>query len=377
MTTTDPSPSADRLRDSFDANEPWTVGLEEELMLVDASTGELLHDESVHEEIGAADARFKRELPVSQVEIVLPPAAGADAVVAELREARAALREALPARAAAIGCGAHPAAPAEGRLSAGDGYAVLAEEYGPVARRQLICALQVHVAPGSAERALPVYNALRGYLPEIAALAANAPFRSGRDSGMASVRPKVAEGLPRQGVPPAFATWEELAEGLAWTSAAGGTRRSTWWWELRLHPSLGTLELRVPDAQTTCADAAGVASFAQCLIAWLGERADAGEQLPVHDRWRIEQNRWSANRHGVEGMLADLGSGERRPTRGVLLGLIEQVAGVAERIGAAAGLAEARRLAERNGAVAQRDAVARLGSVEGLAVHLADRFLES
>jgi carboxylate-amine ligase len=377
MTTTDPSPTADRLRDRFDANEPWTVGLEEELMLVDASTGELLHDESLHEGIGTGDERFKRELPASQVEIVLPPAPGADAAVGLLLEARTALRELLPARAAVIACGAHPAAPAEGRLSAGDGYAALAEEYGPVARRQLICALQVHVAPGSAERALPVYNALRSHLPEIAALAANAPFRNGRDSGMASVRPKVAEGLPRQGVPPAFASWEEFAEGLAWTNAAGGTDRSTWWWELRLHPSLGTLELRVPDTQTTCADAAGVASFAQCLIAWLGERVDAGEDLPVHDRWRIEQNRWSANRHGVEGMLADLGSGERRPTREVLLGLIEQVTSVAERIGAAAGLAQARRLAERNGAIEQRDAVARLGSVEGLAMHLADRFLES
>jgi carboxylate-amine ligase len=377
MTTTDPSPSADALRARFDANDPWTVGLEEELMLVDATSGELLHDESVHETIGSADQRFKRELPVSQVEIVLPPASGADAAVAGLRGARAALRELLPGRAAALACGAHPAAPAEGKLSAGDGYAALAAEFGPVARRQLICALQVHVAPGSSERALPVYNALRSYLPEIAALAANAPFRDGRDSGMASVRPKIAEGLPRQGVPPAFASWEDLADGLAWTSAAGGMQRSTWWWELRLHPFLGTLELRVPDTQTTCADAAGVAAFVQCLVAWLGERADAGEELPVHDRWRIEQNRWSANRHGVEGMLADLSTGERQPTRERLLGLIERLEGATERIGAASGLAEARRLAERNGAVEQREAFARFGSVEELPAYLAGRFLES
>ena len=99
-----------------------------------------------------------------------------------------------------------------------------------------------------------------------------------------------------------------------------------------MHPALGTLELRVPDTQTTCGDAAAVAAFAQSLIAWLGERADAGEALPVHDRWRIEQNRWSANRHGVEGALADLETGERRPTRERLLGLVDRLDGAGERI---------------------------------------------
>jgi carboxylate-amine ligase len=208
----------------------------------------------------------------------------------------------------------------------------------------------------------------------IAALAANAPFHEGRDTGMASIRPKIAEGLPRQAVPPAFATWEDLAEALAWTHAAGGTALTTWWWEMRLHPELGTIELRVPDTQTTVAEAAGVIAFVHALATRLGDRAEAGEELAVHERWRIEQNRWSANRWGVEGALADLSTGERRPTRELLGELIDELAETAARIGAGEGLERARELVARNGAIRQREAAAG-GTPERLAAHLAGRFL--
>ena len=377
MTTTGDTstPSADELRERFDRNEPGTIGIEEELMLIDAETADLLHDERLYNELGVAGERFKRELPVSQVEIALPPAARFERLITDLRGAREELAARLPSGVAVLAAGAHPAAPAEGSLSAGEDYEDIIREYGGFARRQLICALQVHVAPGEAERALAVYNAARSYLPEIAALAANAPFHEGRDSGMASIRPKIAEGLPRQGVPPAFRRWDDVAEALSWTNAAGGTERSTWWWELRLHPQLGTLELRVPDTQTTVADTAGVVAFVQSLLAALGERADAGETLPVHERWRIEQNRWSANRHGVAGTLADLSTGERRPTRDRLLGLIDELGETAERLGSGPGLAEAARLAERNGAVRQRELAAAGASPEQLPLHLAGRFL--
>src|SRR5213075_2861884 len=133
--------------------------------------------------------------------------------------------------------------------------------------------LQVHVAPGDAERTLAVYNALRGHLPELAALAANAPFHAGRDTGFASVRPLIGGLLPRQGVPPAIPSWEAFAETLRWGRVAGAVPEPRrWWWELRPHLAFGTLELRVPDAQTTVADAAAVAAFVHALVARLGER---------------------------------------------------------------------------------------------------------
>jgi carboxylate-amine ligase len=376
MRTIDPtSPTAAQLRDRFDRNDAWTVGLEEELMLVDAASGELLDDEAVQAELEGSDPRFKREMPVSQVEIVLPPAARTRELLSGLRAARADLAERLPAGVGVLAAGAHPDAPAEGRLGTGGRYEAVAREFGGFARRQLICALQVHVAPGAADRALAVFNALRSYLPEIAALAANAPFYGGHDTGMASIRPKIAEGLPRQAVPPSFGSWEELAAALAWNRAAGGPAPDTWWWEMRLHPVLGTIELRVPDAQTTVAEAAGVVGFVHALAAWLGARADAGEELRVHERWRIEQNRWLANRHGVEGELADLDSGERRPARERLAELIESVAPAAARIGSEAELERALGLVARNGAIRQREAAAGRPPA-ALALHLAGRFLD-
>ena len=118
-----------------------------------------------------------------------------------------------------------------------------------------------------------MYNAARAYLPWLAALAANAPFYEGQDTGLASVRAKIGELLPRQGVPPAFESWEEYAGALAWGARTGAfPGASSWWYELRLHPGFGTLELRVPDAQRTVGDATAIIAVAQALLAWLGQR---------------------------------------------------------------------------------------------------------
>ena len=199
----------------------------------------------------------------------------------------------------------------EGELNRNERYDAAAERYGQrVLGRQLVFALQVHVAPGSADAALAVYNALRSYLPDIAALAANAPFLAGADTGLASVRPSIGLLLPRQGVPPVIESWDEFAQALDWGSRGDTFDRSAWWWELRPHVTHGTLELRVPDAQTTVDDAAAVAALGQCLVAWLCERHDAGEQLPVAPSWRIAENRWFAARDGAEARLVDLETGE-------------------------------------------------------------------
>ena len=100
-------------------------------------------------------------------------------------------------------------------MTPGARYAALAEQFGTITRRQLVSSLQVHVAIRGADRALAVHNALRSYLPEIAALAAHAPFHDGRDTGLASIRPIICTHLPRQGVPPPIASWEAHAEALA------------------------------------------------------------------------------------------------------------------------------------------------------------------
>jgi glutamate---cysteine ligase / carboxylate-amine ligase len=366
-------PTAAQLCAAFDAPAPLTVGLEEELMLLDDETLDLLPRALDVLARTDGDARFKPEMPAAQLEIVTPP-------VADLREAvrlLATARRDLAAAAAGIGrlaaAGLHPFAAVEGVLNQGERYDLTAAEYGAIARRQLVCAFQVHVAVGGAERSLAVYNALRSWLPEIAALAANAPFYAGVDTGLASARPKVSELLPRQGVPPAIPSWEAFAETLRWGFASGAVPEPRrWWWELRPHPAYGTLEVRVPDSQARVADAEAVAAVVLSLTAWLAARWDAGEIPEPVTTWRIEENRWAACRDGVEATFADLATGEREPLRARLLALLDAVAPAGAPLGCAPGLERARALVERNEAMCQRAA----GGPREATRWLADAYLD-
>jgi carboxylate-amine ligase len=368
-----PPPTAAQLRAAFDAPAPLTVGIEEELMLLDPETLDLLpraHDVLARVE---GDERFKPELPAAQLEIVTAPEAGVPAAMAVLTAARRDLAAAADGIGRPAAAGVHPFAAAEGVLNPGPRYELTADEYGRIARRQLVCALQVHVAVGGADRSLAVYNALRSYLPELAALAANAPYYEGADTGLASIRPKISELLPRQGVPPALETWEDFAAELGWGAAAGVVPEPRrWWWELRPHPVHGTLELRVPDSQARVEDAGAVAAVAHALVARLAARHDASDLPAPAPAWRIEENRWSAARDGVEGTLADLETGERRPARERLRALLEELSGDAARLGCSAELEAAHALIERNGAMRQRSA----GGPRAAAAWLADAYLE-
>jgi carboxylate-amine ligase len=370
------TPTTADLRAAFDAPAPLSVGLEEEVMLLDPATLDLAPvAEQAVERLG--DPRFKLELPASQLEIVVGPARTVPEAIAALARSRRDLAAGVGDLARPAAAGTHPFAAAEGELNRGGRYDRTAEEFGAIARRQLVCALQVHVAVGGADRTLAVYNALRSYLPELAALAANAPFHDGRDTGLASVRPSIGELLPRQGMPPPIESWEAFAEDLRWGAASGTVPEpAVWWWELRPHTAFGTLELRVPDAQTTVAEAGAVAAFAHSLVAWLAERHDAGDPLPVAPTWRIEENRRSAARAGVEGSLADLVTGERTPTRERLHALLERLSPVAARLGCEAELRCARAVVEENGAMRQRAAASGGSGLEGAVAYLAEKFLD-
>jgi carboxylate-amine ligase len=375
--TPTPLPTATALRERFDAAPAYTVGIEDEVMVLDPETFELAPRAGEILERAGDDPRFKLELPASQLEILTRPAATVPEAACALLEGRRDLAQHATGVAVLAGAGAHPTSPGTGELNQTERYEPVIRQYGPIAARQLVCALQVHVSVPGAKRALAVYNAARGYLPWLAALAANAPFYEGHDTGLASVRPKIGDLLPRQGVPPAFGSWEDYAEALRWGASTGAfPDPRSWWWELRPHPGFGTLEVRVPDGQTTVGDVAAIAAVAQALLAWLGERHDQGELPTPAPRWRIEQMRWSACRHGVEGELADLWTGASRPTRACLLELLDVLTPVAERLGAS-GLAmrRARELVEVNGALLQRRVAGHAG-ISSVPGWLASQFLE-
>lgn len=361
--------AADALRAAFDGAPAYTVGVEEELMLLSSRDLGLAPVAPEALDRMAGDTRFKMELPASQLEIVCQPAAHVGEIESALRQARSDLAEGCSGLAVLAAGGVHPFSPGVGKLNRIPRYEDLTDTYGGIAARQLVCALQVHVAVGDSDRALSVYNALRSYLPLLAALAANGPFYEGADTGFASVRPKLAQLLPRQGIPPSFSSWETYARALG--SGATADLR-TWWWELRLHPGYGTLELRVPDAQSTVSDAVAIVGVAHCLVAWLGDRHDSGDTSTPLPSWRIERNRWSAARHGVQGTMVDLQTGERRSTRALLHELLDALRATAARLRAGESIERARELIEANGAVWQRRAAG--GDAHAAARWLVERF---
>jgi carboxylate-amine ligase len=363
------------LRRAFDVPSAMTVGIEEELMLLDAETLDLTPRAASVLGETEGDPRFKSELPAAQLEIVVPPAGDVGEAAAGLAGARAELASVARPGVRLAGAGAHPFAAIEGAVHPAPRYAVLEERFGAVIRHQLLFGLHVHVAVRPADRALAVYNALRGHLPDLAALAANAPFYAGRDTGLASVRPKIADILPRQGVPPEIASWEALAEQLNWGRASGAVPEAAqWWFELRLHPRYGTIEVRVPDVQSTVADTAALAAVVHALVARLAERHAAGEDLGAPNTWRIAENRWAACRHGMAAELADLDTGDRRPARERLSALLDDLEPVAANLRCSAELSHARELVRRNGAERQRVVAAERG-LHGLVAWLAERFL--
>ncbi len=321
-----------------------------------------------------ATTLLKPELPACQVEIATTPAGSVADATTQLGRGRGLLAATAEGLARPAVAGVHPFAAAAGALTRGPRYDRMAAEYGELARRQRVSALQIHVAVGGADRTIAVHDRLRPRLPLLAALAANAAIYRGRDTGLASVRPAIARALPRQGVPPALGHFDGFVAQLEWGEASGRLRDpGAWWWELRPHPGFGTLELRVPDAQTTLADAGAVAAVAQCIVADATERHEAGERATACPDWRIAENSWAAARDGLDATFADASSGRRVHARECLGALLDGLAPTAEQLGCAAELDSARALVEANGAVRQRDRFATGGARE-LAAWLADSF---
>lgn len=354
-------------RNAFDRVAPGTLGVEEELLLVSPATFDLVpENETVLAEL-EGDERFQPELRASQVEIVSPVCRSASEVVTMLEGARRRLIEAAAGRMGILAAGTHPFAGDWGEISDCDRYRLIEDEYSWAARRSLTCGLHVHVAVGGADRTLAVFNALRSLLPEITAVAANAPFLEGEDTGLCTVRPKLVGSLPRTGVPPAFESWEEFVGLVDWGRAGGLFPDATFfWWDLRPHPVHGTIELRAADSQTQIDDAAALAAFVHCLAVSLGDRHSAGERLPVHPVERIAENMWRAVRYGVNGTLVDLETGERATTRGRIAALVDSLEPTAARLGCIDELAGVRALIAGNGADRQRFVAEREGLV-GLA----------
>jgi carboxylate-amine ligase len=334
---------------------PLTVGVEEELLVLDAATLDVAH-EAERVLAGFEDgARFMPEFRAAQLEVATPVCATVEQAGRELAAARRALVDSLPGDVQVAAVPTHPFSTAPVEITQRDRYQTVAAEFPWAARRGYPSGLHVHVAVGDGERALAVYNAARSYLPEIAALAASSPFFEGQDTGLASTRLKLTEDLPRSGVPPAFRSWRAVAEFLAWGTGGGLFADPTYlWWDLRLHPGYGTIEFRVADVQTSLADTAAIAAVCHSLTALLASRSQHGDALPVHDSHRIAENRWRALRDGLDAGLVDLDTGEPLRARDRVARLLVAIEPVAESLGCRDALLAAWTLLQTGGGASQQ-----------------------
>src|SRR5437870_5032059 len=290
----------------FGSGDPYTLGVEEEYMLLDPETWDLVqHIDSMLARVSddaEFEARINPELMQSVLEITTPVCHTAGEVADHLR----ALRSYVAEIARKEGCrfasaGTHPFALFERqRITAKDRYRALVDQLQYIARRELIFGMHVHVAVDDAEKAIQVVNGLIAHLPELVALSASSPFWRGEPTGLRSSRHMVFAAFPRSGPPPRFRDYAEYAQVVNQLEKTGCIQDYTHiWWDIRLHPRLGTVEIRICDAVTRLEDVISITAYCQALVKHYAELVERGEEIPSFHRILTTENKWLAARYGL------------------------------------------------------------------------------
>jgi glutamate---cysteine ligase / carboxylate-amine ligase len=234
-------------------------------------------------------------------------------------------------------------------------------------------AMHVHIAVPSADTAIAALNGIRERLPLVLALSANSPFWQARDSGLASTRTSLFGAFPRTGLPPYFATYEDWAERVDFLIRSGAIPEPTFlWWDARLQPRFGTIEIRIADTQTRLEDVAALVALMQCLV----KEAVEGEIIAEARREAVAENRFLASRDGTEARLIDLHTESLVPLSEWVHEALELSEPHARELGCESELARVRDLCKSNGADRQREVLSRNG-IEAVAPWLADELQAS
>jgi carboxylate-amine ligase len=300
-------------------------------------------------------------------------------VAAGMSELRG-LRDRLAAELSPFGlraavAGMHPFAVwQDTQISAGARYRLLHGSMRELARREPTFALHVHVAVIDPEDALGALNRIRAHLPLLLALSANSPYWQGRDTGLASARTPLFQAFPRVGIPRAFADYGEYVEAIDLLLRCDAFPEPTFlWWDVRLQPRFGTIEVRIMDAQTTIADSAGLIALVQTLVRLEVEEGYAPDAL-VDAPEVLSENRFLAARDGIDAELIDPTAGRRVPARELLGQTLAACRPHADDLGCAAELETIRQLSDRPGRARQMSGAGGPDGLVGLVAALAGAF---
>jgi carboxylate-amine ligase len=358
--------------------EPYTVGAEEELMIV-APPGWALAQttETVLQSLPPdLCERVQGETHRSALEIGSKPSASVAEVEADLRALRrdlAAVLEPMGLRGACAGT--HPFAVwHDTAVSSGERYQRVYGSMRELARREPTFALHVHVGVPDPEDAIALFNRMRAHLPLLLALSVNSPFWQGRDTGLASARTPLFQAFPRVGIPRVFNDYHDYVDAVDLLVRCGSIPEPTFlWWDVRPQPRLGTVEVRIMDAQARVEDTAAITALVQSIARL---EVEVGYVTPKHI-WAAEvldENRFLAARDGMRAELIDADLEKRVPARELLDRLLDACAPHAEALGCTEELARVRELAEHPGADRQVELGDGEGRLPGLVERLADQF---
>ena len=357
----------------FFPSERASVGVEMELEIVDRDTRELVSVASeILQEMGAGHPEgvhptAKNELMESTIEILTGVSASVGEAQDDLIRTLDEVRGHTEARGLGLMCsGSHPFTDwATQAISPNPRYTKLIEDMQWLARRMQIFGIHVHVGVRAPEKAIPIVNAVTAYIPHFLGLSASSPYWVGRDTGLASCRSKVFEGLPTAGLPYQLSGWNEFERfmGTLISARTIKTIREVWW-DVRPHPNFGTVELRVCDGLPTMYEVGAVTALFQCLVHNMDGQLDEGRELPMPREWIVRDNKWRAARRGLDAELIIDETGGTVPLRDSLLQLVEELRPEARRLGCEEELGRVPSIVERGASHArQREVVAAGGSL--------------
>ncbi len=340
-----------------------TVGVEEELMIVDGETSALVNAiELLLEDTGASnierlDGDIKPELMESVLEIATKPCKTTGEIGEQLRALRRQVRETSAHRGLTIGsAGTHPFAMWEDqRIVARPRYRDLISALRFVARQELIFGMHVHIGLDDADKAIHVANGMRVHVPVLLALSANSPFWRGDRTGLQSTRMPIFRQFPRVGMPPAYRDWEDWESQVQFMVQSGVMEDYTYlWYDVRPHPNFGTVEIRCCDSQTRVEHTVALTALIQALVKELCEHYEEGKALSEYPWQMLDENRWLAARYGLDGEIVDLPTNERVTMKALARRLLARLEPHAQDLGSADALLGIRDLLDRgNGASRQ------------------------
>ena len=350
---------------------PFTMGIEEEYLLVNNKTMELAVDppSAIIEECARqADGQVSPELLRSQIEIgtsVCNNAAEARAELVRLR--RIVIDVANEHGYAPIAASTHPFGRwTRQKATARERYNHLAMEMQAAGRRLLTCGMHVHVGINDDELRNDLMSQARYFLPHLLVLSTSSPFWEGQNTGLKSYRLTVFDALPRSGLPEEFDSFAEYQRHVGKLVSAGIIKDSTMvWWDLRPSGRYPTLETRIFDVCTSIEDAVAIASLNVCLLRMLYRLRQRNQRWRIYNRMLINENRWRALRYGFDEGLIDLVKGEIVPFAELLEEIIEMISEDARELGCEQEIAHLRRIMERGTSAHRQIAVMDKALAEG------------